>query len=705
MNLLDLMVKIGLDDQASGKIGQISGNIKSGLASAAKAGAVAIGAAVTAAAAGTAALGKAALDSYASYEQLSGGVDKLFGDASEQLKAYAQDAYKTSGMSANQYMEQATSFSAALIQSLGGDTAKAAEQADVAMRAMSDNVNTFGSDMSSVQMAFQGFAKQNYTMLDNLKLGYGGTKSEMERLIADANEYAASIGQASDLSIDSFSDIVTAIDLIQQKQHIAGTTAREAATTIEGSIAMTKAAWANLLAEFGKDDGDVGKRVQELVESAKTALLGYTDEATGEVQGGIIPRVKQIFSAIAAELPSAIPQLLEVGKEVFMAIAEAVSIVAPQIFSAIMQVLGQMAQFISENRAQVAEGAMQAFLGIAEAVAEVVPVILEAIVGLFLEIVGQILTHIPEILTAVGTLLNNVVDGILMGFASILGEVGNFLAQIMENVNTAWEGMLAAVGEFFGQIWEAIASIGASIQADWESMWQTIGNFLSSIWNGIKSTVSGAIGAVSGAISGALATISGIWNSTWSTVSSFVSTTWESVKSAVSGGVEGMMSFISSIPDRVMGFFSDAADWLVNAGGEIIDGLINGIKGALSGLKDTLSGVTSLIPDWKGPEDVDRNLLVESGQLIMQGLINGIGSKRDALKASLGNVTEAISDWDYGTATAEVGFQQGQGMRGESELDVLIDFLRAFLPVAIRENAPSITRSEFGRTVRGAVAW
>lgn len=171
MNLLDLFVKVDVDDKASGKVKSISSSIKSGLSSAASAAAKATAAAIALTGAAVVKIGKQAFDAYSSYEQLSGGVDKLFGNASEQLKQYAQEAYKTSGMSANQYMEQATSFSAALINSLGGDQQKAAEMTDVAMRAMSDNVNVFGSNMEDVQNAFQGFAKQNYTMLDNLKLG------------------------------------------------------------------------------------------------------------------------------------------------------------------------------------------------------------------------------------------------------------------------------------------------------------------------------------------------------------------------------------------------------------------------------------------------------------------------------------------------------------------------------------------------------
>ena len=217
------------------------------LATIGKVGGVALGAAAT----GVGALTKSAIDSYGEFEQLAGGVEKLFGDASDTIMQYAIGAYKTSGLSANEYMQQATSFSASLINSLGGDTQKAAELADVAMRSMSDNWNTFGTDVSAVQNAYAGFAKQNYTMLDNLKLGYGGTKTEMERLIDDANDYAESIGESGDLSIDSFADIVQAIELVQKKQNIYGTTSKEAATTIQGSIGMTKASWQN----FGCEDG------------------------------------------------------------------------------------------------------------------------------------------------------------------------------------------------------------------------------------------------------------------------------------------------------------------------------------------------------------------------------------------------------------------------------------------------------------------
>ena len=241
----------GVADGASKSSGFLSklGGAASTAATAAVAGFGALTSAVTA-------IGGAALAAYADYEQLVGGVDTLFGSASGTLQQYAADAYKTCGLSANQYMTQATSFAASLVSSCGGDVAKAADYANMAMGDMSDNVNKMGSNMVDVQNAYQGFAKQNYTMLDNLKLGYGGTQEEMKRLIDDANELRAAQGKNADLTIDSYADVVEAIHTVQESMGVTGTTAEEAATTISGSIGMAKAAWENFVTGLGRDDVD-----------------------------------------------------------------------------------------------------------------------------------------------------------------------------------------------------------------------------------------------------------------------------------------------------------------------------------------------------------------------------------------------------------------------------------------------------------------
>ena len=312
MDLFDLVAKITLDSSEYEKGIKGAEEGTSALSSkwamfgkaAGIAGAATV-AAVGAAAVGVAKLTKKSVEAYANYEQLAGGVKKLYGDASEEVMKFANQAYKTSGMSANQYMEQATQFSAALINSLEGDASAAAKQTDVAMRAIADNFNTFGGDIQNIQNAFSGFARGQFNMLDNLKLGYSGSKQGMQDLIADANEYAKSIGMAGDLSIDSFSDIVTAIDLVQQKQGIAGTTAKEAATTIEGSLNMTKAAWENLVAGFANPDADLGQLMDNLV----VAIVG---EGEGEgLLNNIIPAVQRAIEGIAEVIQKAAPILAE----------------------------------------------------------------------------------------------------------------------------------------------------------------------------------------------------------------------------------------------------------------------------------------------------------------------------------------------------------------------------------------------------------
>lgn len=519
MNLLDLVVKIGVDDKATSKVAAIGNSIKGGLGTAAKAGVAALGAALASAATGTVALGKAALESYSQYEQLVGGVDKLFQDASPKLQEYAANAYQTAGMSANQYMEQATSFSAALINSLGGDTQKAADQADVAMRAMSDNVNTFGSNMEDVQNAFQGFSKQNYTMLDNLKLGYGGTKEEMQRLISDANEYAASIGEASDLSIDSFSDIVTAIDLIQQKQHIAGTTAREAATTIEGSVNMAKAAWQNWVTELGKDNADMGKLTTQLVDSVTTAA------------SNIVPRIAVIagaaMAALSEQLPSAVEQLgaslseyaPTLGASVMSLIGTVAQMAMEYAPTALLAIVGAITAFLTEYAPTLLQAAMTMFLAIVQALTESGPQIMAALMVVLQSLVQLCINNMPAMATAahdlIGMLFQAIVDygpailqQLLLLLASLIVAIGMAVGQFFDQgvavIQGLWDGAVEAfqsVADWFGSIGDmilgAIGDLGSLL-------YDTGANLVNGFINGVQSMANSLIESVKGPIDDAI---------------------------------------------------------------------------------------------------------------------------------------------------------------------------------------------------------
>ena len=253
-------------------------------------------------------VGKQAVSSYAEYEQLVGGVETLFKDSSNIVEDYANRAYKTAGLSANQYMETVTSFSASLLQSLGQDTEKAANYADQAIIDMSDNANKMGTSMEMIQNAYQGFAKQNYTMLDNLKLGYGGTKTEMERLIADANKVKQANGEMADLSIKSFADVTEAIHIIQTEMGITGTTAEEAEKTISGSVNSMKASWNNLLTAIADDNADMGKAVDEFVNSTITASQNLVPRIR-KVVDGIKKMLNSIVNDVFPKIKKAIPEL------------------------------------------------------------------------------------------------------------------------------------------------------------------------------------------------------------------------------------------------------------------------------------------------------------------------------------------------------------------------------------------------------------
>ena len=524
MNLLDLFVRIGVDDQASSKVeGITSGAIAKGVAMGNAMWDVTKQVAGAVASAAKSVVG-GAVEAYSTYEQMVGGVDKLFGDASGKLQQYAAQAYQTSGMSANQYMEQATGFSAALINSLGGDTARAADMADVAMRAMSDNVNTFGSNMTDVQNAFQGFAKQNYTMLDNLKLGYGGTKEEMQRLIDDANAYAASIGQASDLSIDSFSDIVTAIELVQEKQGIAGTTAKEAAGTIEGSVNMAKAAWENLLTGLADPDADVG------------ALVGNLLGAVDNVVTNVAPRVGQVFTTVVSYLPTAVSQVVQTLLPVVADAAaglvgaaasalgtvreylagvdwagEAQSLIAgiasvvgpllsqaaqllPYLLVAVAQLMVGVMTYMSEHAQEIVDALTMVIQLLAAAIGDNLPTILAAAVTLFLALATAVINDAPQILAAIGMLL-------VQAAAAVAGAVGQMLSAGLKFVGGLLSGVTkkgAEVVRWFaglpGRILSALGNLGGLLVGAGRSVIDGFLSGLKSAWGSVTSFVGSIAG-------------------------------------------------------------------------------------------------------------------------------------------------------------------------------------------------------------------
>ena len=387
-------------------------------------------------------LGKQSIMGFAEQEQLIGGVDTLFKESSAQVQQYANDAYKTAGLSANQYMETVTSFSASLLQSLGGDTQAAAEKANRAIADMSDNANKMGTDMTSIQDAYQGFAKQNYTMLDNLKLGYGGTKQEMERLLADAEKFS---GIKYDIS--SYADIVDAIHVVQTEMGITGTTAKEAATTIQGSANAMKSAWSNLLTGMSNENLDLDKLVQNVVDSVgtyadnllprlQTMLPRFADGMTQLVNGLVpyvgpamemlLPALVQGVGGLVSGIVQALPAAVQAISAVVPMLVEQITILLPQILNAGIDIIAALASGIAGNLPALIPAAVDAIITVAEGLVDHVDEIIIAAGSLIAGLTQGLIEALPRLVVRLPEIIGAIVKGLLSGMASI-GEVGSQL--------------------------------------------------------------------------------------------------------------------------------------------------------------------------------------------------------------------------------------------------------------------------------------
>ena len=465
-----------------GSLGTIASVAGKGLSALTKAAAAAMAAGATAAAA----LAKQALDSYATYEQAIGGVETLYKTSADTVIQYAENAYKTAGMSANDYMNTVTSFAASLVSSLGGDTAQAAELANMAITDMADNANKMGTAMQSIQDAYQGFAKQNYTMLDNLKLGYGGTQAEMQRLLQDAQALSG-----THFELGNYADMVQAIHIIQTEMGITGTTAQEAATTIEGSVASLKAAWSNLLTGIADDSANVAALVDTLAETFATAA------------GNILPRLVQIFEgmgdavtaaapAIAAQIPAMVEGLLP---SFLTAAISLVTSIAAQLPSILEAVVTSVTQVMADTGAQAA---YQLVTGFSSKLPDLVTAGLNGLASF-----GNYLTANADTLVGVGVdLLSGLVEGIrdglpnlLFSAAKLLTAFGKAIIDHLDEIEQLGVDLLYAIIEGIANtvadIGEAVLGVIAYILGIWDGNMDSFGqigtNAARSIADGILS--------------------------------------------------------------------------------------------------------------------------------------------------------------------------------------------------------------------------
>ena len=590
MDVFDLVAKIRLDSseyvqgvgKAKGTFSTLASGVKTGLATVAKVGA----AAVTAGVAGVAALTKMGVEGYAQYEQLAGGVETLFKSSQGTVMQYAENAYKTAGMSANQYMETVTSFSASLIQSLDGDTAKAAEVGNMAITDMSDNANKMGTSMEMIQNAYQGFAKQNYTMLDNLKLGYGGTKEEMQRLIDDANRVKEANGEMGNLSIDSFADVTEAIHVMQTEMGITGTTSREAATTIEGSISMMKGAWQNLVVGMADENANMEVLINNFVESTATAAKNLLPRIAQTLKG-IGQLIKELAPVIAEALPilveTVLPTLLSAGVSLVVAIVEGVIMALPGLYNALLEgvqvILVEVFGVSEEKAGEFADSVNSFFVKIGEGFNKLVE---------SAQTEGTFLNQVWEGLKETGKLFKEFLvalwDALSAAFEWCVDQInteGTALNKIWNNLKTVankvWDTIKTLITTAISIIQSTIKLFTSILKGDWSSAWEEVKNIASNVWNGIKTIVSTAITVVSTTISSVLTVIKGYFSTIWNGIKSVVSGAIDGVKSAISSGLESAKATVSSVLDGIKTKFSTI--W--NNCKKIVTDAVSALKNAL----------------------------------------------------------------------------------------------------------------------------
>lgn len=678
MDLMELRARLTLDsseyDQGLGRSEKsalsFGAKLKKGIGTVAKVGSIAMAGATAA----YTYIGKKAFDAYASYEQLAGGVETLFGTGGLSLEEYAAkqgksvdkvrakydllqagqsavmenaaQAWKTTGLSMNDYMETVTGFSAALVRSTGGDTVSAAKYADMAMQDMSDNANKMGTDIGSIQAAYQGFAKQNYTMLDNLKLGYGGTKTEMQRLIKDANKLRKKMGLKPNLNIKNYKDILEAIHLIQEEMGIMGTTAREADTTIQGSVNAMKAAWSNLLLGIADDNQDFDALVSNFVTSFKTVssnimprvktILSGLGELFQAFADTILPEIinilvenapqlaataAQLIATLATALVKALPSLIRQIPVIITAIVGALKEAWPDIKQAGKDLLVELANGLGSDTG-AGDGSPVGVMGtvvsaVVKKITEMLPKVKEAGKGIFNTLADGILEATSEYGNEGGAIGDNLE---LKGF-TLLQRLGRWIKEVA----------LPAVGGFFTDIWEGVKKYGGilldgfwksivdglyllwvevkfQVQNGWTAAtewisaeWESFTGLISGAWEWVKTSASGLWTSLTTGFSGAWESVKETTGTIWTSITTALSNAWERIKTTGSSWGSGIKTFFSNTWENIKTTtsekwgniktaISDTWDAIKTNAGEKIETIKTAVSEKFDAVKETVKG-------------------------------------------------------------------------------------------------------------------
>lgn len=631
-DFMKLKASLSLDSDQYEKGLSRSEKLAKGFGKAFKVSAVAIGAAASA----VGVLVKKSIDAYGEYEQLAGGIKKLYGEATDSMMEYASKAYETAGMSANQYMQNVTGFSAALLNSVKGDSKEAAKIADMAMKDISDNANTFGKyTAEELAGVYQALAKGQYMTLDNLNLGFGGTKAGMQQLIDKANELAKAQGMAGDLQIDSYADIVQAIHLVQENLNITGTTEKEAAQTIQGSINMTKAAWENLVAGFANPESDIAKLTENVITSAGIAANNIVPAIMKSVQGignafsVVLPEAlskipsairdigvpmiqtgAQVVGDLVTGITNAIPELVTVATGLIDSLISSMDRALPSLIEQGLVWINGFTGSLRSNVGKLVDSGLALITGLAQGIAQAMPAIIQNVPAIVTNIAGLINDNAPKILAAGVNIIVTLAKGLIQAIPVIIQNLPQILWAIW-NAFTAFNWM--ALGK------QVITAIGNGITS--------LG---SSIPSALKNIASKAVSAFKSA---------GGWSAVGKTVMNLLIS-----------GIKALVSLPSTLLRKAASLAMKAFTGVAwgNVGKEVINGIARGItagvstiiNAAKSAAKKALDAAKSAL-GIKSPSTVFRD---QVGKNISLGMALGIERSEKAVATAMDGLNSYMLD-------------------------------------------------------------
>lgn len=609
---------------------------------------VAMGAVVTVAAATAVKLGKEVVNAYADYEQLVGGVDTLFKGSSQKLQSYASNAYKTAGLSANDYMETVTGFSASLIQSLGGDTDKSVKYADMAITDMADNANKMGTDMSLIQNAYQGFAKQNYTMLDNLKLGYGGTKEEMQRLLSDAEKIS---GIKYDIS--SYADVVDAIHVMQESMDIAGTTAKEAEGTISGSVNALKSSVTNLVVGFGDANADLDVLCENVVTAFQTVL-----ENISPIVENLISALPTVITTLLESAGEMLPTVLETLAELFAQVLEGLLQLLPQLIPVAVSALLTITNAIVENLPLLIESATLLVATLVQGLADALPTLIPTAVNAVMTIVQGLLDSLPSILDAGLELVSALAQGILDALPDLISKLPQIIMGIVTFLLNSIPQIIQTGIKLLTSLVSALPDIITAIVT---AIPQIINGIINAVINSIPQIIQAGIDLLISLVKALPTIIVTIVNAIPDIISGIVNALIDNIPAIIQAGIDLLISLVKNLPtiikeivkavpkiiEGIVKAFCSLMYKIVEIGGNIVKGLWNGICGLASWLWDSvsswISGIWDGICDFFGIHSPSKEM-AWVGEMLVKGLAGSIDKNGDmAVRAAEGMSSDVSS--------------------------------------------------------------